>query len=84
VSSRPAHPPSLYQVIATELRTAIATGTLPPGTLLPTVKQLGASHHVSRCTAHRAITMLATEHLVTVSRSHRAIVNQPQGGEPQP
>jgi integrase len=70
-----ARPPSPYRVIAAELRTAIRTGTLPPGSTLPTVKQLGARHHVAPCTAHRAIAVLAAEHLVTVSRGRRAVVN---------
>jgi integrase len=83
--SRRALPPSPYQVIATELRTAITAGSLPPGAVLPTVKQLGARHHVSPCTAHRAITVLAAEHLVTVSRGRRAIVNhQTNGSKPSP
>jgi hypothetical protein len=60
-------PPSPYEVIATELRNAIRAGTLPPGTPLPTVQQLAATHHVAPSTAHRAITLLAHEHLITVT-----------------
>ena len=41
---RPTHP---YQVIAAELRAAILAGALPAGTVLPTVTQLGARHHVA-------------------------------------
>jgi integrase len=73
-SSRPTRPPSPYQVIATELRTAILNGTLPAGATLPTVKQLSARHQVAASTAHRAIAVLAAENLVTVSRGHRAII----------
>jgi hypothetical protein len=72
--SRPVRPPSPYQVIAAELRTAILNGTQPAGAALPTVKQLGARHHVAASTAHRAVAVLAAEHLVTVSRGRRAIV----------
>lgn len=46
-----ARPPTLYQVIAAELRTAIRTGSLLPGTPLPTVKQLAVAHHVAPGTA---------------------------------
>jgi hypothetical protein len=48
---------------------------LPTGAALPTVEQLAATHHVAPSTAHRAITVLANEHLVTVSRGSRAIAN---------
>jgi integrase len=64
-----------YQVIAAELRAAILNGALPTGAALPTVKQLGARHHVAPSTAHRAIAMLAAENLVTVSRGRRAVVS---------
>jgi DNA-binding transcriptional regulator YhcF (GntR family) len=39
------------------------------------VQQLAATHHVAPSTAHRAITLLAREHLITVSRSRRAVAN---------
>ncbi|MFL6125075.1 tyrosine-type recombinase/integrase [Actinophytocola sp.] len=70
-TSRPASP---YQAIAAELRTAIRNGTLPPGTPLPTVQQLAATHHVAPSTAHRAIALLAREHRITVTRGRRGIV----------
>lgn len=74
VPSRPARPPSPHQMIAAEIRAAILDGTLPPGAALPSVKQFAARHHVAANTAHRAIAVLAAEHLVTVSRGRRAIV----------
>jgi integrase len=73
-SSRPQNP---YQVIADELRTAILDGTLPDGSILPTVKEIAIQYHVSASTAHRAITVLVHERLVIVSRGHRAIVSHP-------
>jgi integrase len=74
--ARRVRPRSPYRVMATELRTAIQTGALPSGTTLPTVEQLGARYHVHSTTAHRAIALLAHEHLITVSRGRRAIVNR--------
>jgi hypothetical protein len=71
--SRPT-PPSPYRVIADELRTAILNGTQPAGAILPTVKHLAARYHVATSTAHRAVAVLAAEHLVTVSRGRRATV----------
>lgn len=77
---RRVRPRSPYQMIAAELRTAILTGALPSGTTLPTVEQLGARHHVHPTTAHRAIALLAHEHLITVSRGRRAvIIHTPDG-----
>jgi integrase len=75
-----AQPASLYSTIAAERRTAITTGALPPGTTLPTVQQLAATHHVAPSTAHRAITLLAREGLVTVTCGRRAIANSPGPG----
>lgn len=68
-------PVSPYKVIAAELHTANCDGTLPPGTTLPTVQQLAATHHVAPSTAHRAIAMVAREHRVTVSCGRRAIAD---------
>jgi integrase len=75
-----ARPVSPYQVIASELRTAIRDGTLPPGATLPTVLQLATTHHVASSTAHRAITVLAREHLITVTRGRRAVASPPPPG----
>lgn len=72
----PATSPSPNQVLVAELRTAIRDGIVPAGTILPTVKQLGARHHVTASTTHRAVAVLAAENLVTVSRGCRAIVTQ--------
>jgi DNA-binding GntR family transcriptional regulator len=52
-------------VIAADLRSAIRAGSLPAGTALPTVTQLGARYHVAPSTIHRAVALLAAEHLVT-------------------
>lgn len=62
-------------MIAAELRTAIHTGILTPGAPLPTVQQLAVTHHVAPSTAHRAIAVLAEEHLITVTRGRRATTN---------
>ena len=70
-------PRSPYKIIADGLRSAILSGALPDGCTLPTVKELAIRHHVSPATAHRAITMLARERLITVSRGHRATVHHP-------
>jgi integrase len=63
-----APPTRPYQAIAADLRTAISTEALPPGT---TLHQLAATHHVAPSTAHRALTRLAREDRVTITRSRR-------------
>lgn len=80
LATRPApttRPASLYRTIAAQLRTAIGDGTLPSGAALPTVQQLATTHHVAPSTAHRAITLLAHEHLIIVTRGRRAVVTSP-------
>ncbi|RSN31344.1 site-specific integrase [Amycolatopsis sp. WAC 04169] len=65
-----------YETIAAELRTAIADGTLTPGSALPTIQELATIHHVAPSTAHRAIAQLTRQHLITVTRGCRARVNK--------
>jgi integrase len=70
----PPQPAGLYQHIAADLRNAITNGTYPTGSFLPTNRELTTNYHASTGTIHRAITQLAEQHLITVSRSHRATV----------
>jgi integrase len=70
----PPSPRGPYEVIAANLREQIHDGRLAPGDLVPTTKDLAAAHNVSIATAHRAITVLAAERLIDVSRGRRATV----------
>lgn len=63
-----------HKRIAAHLRGAIESGVLAPGDALPTVKALAQRYEVVPSTAHRAITSLASEGLVVVSRGKRAAV----------
>jgi integrase len=63
-----------YEVIASELRARIQGGELQSGALLPTVVELAQRYSVSVGTAHRAISLLADEGLIAVSRGRRAVV----------
>jgi len=76
-TTNPTPPPNPYQTIADNLRTAIHNDTLQHGNTLPTIKDLATQYHVAPSTAHRAIAVLATEGLVTVSRGRRATINHP-------
>lgn len=65
---------SPFEKIAEALRARIRSGELKPGDALPTVAEIAVSNTVAVGTAHRALTMLKSEGLVTVSRGRRAIV----------
>jgi integrase len=65
---------SPYRRIAADLRGAIVSGVLAPGAHLPTVDELSARYSVSRGTAQRAVAVLRTAGLVTVSKGRRAVV----------
>lgn len=54
----------LYQKIFADLREAIATGELAPGSQLPTEKELSESYQVSRITSKRALTELEQAGLI--------------------
>lgn len=53
-----------YRVIADELRERIESGTIPPGTLLPTESALTAEFRASRGTIRQAIAVLREAQLV--------------------
>jgi len=65
---------SPYRRIAADLRGAIVSGVLTPGMQLPTVGELSERYAVSHGTAQRAVAVLRTAGLVTVSRGRRAVV----------
>jgi GntR family transcriptional regulator len=55
----------LYRRIAAELRDAICSGQLPPGSQLPTEQELGDRYEVSRNTVRLALGLLANEGMIT-------------------
>ena len=55
----------LYQRIAADLRRAITTGELPPGSQLPTEQELGERYGVSRNTVRLALAQLTNEGVIT-------------------
>jgi molybdate-binding protein/DNA-binding transcriptional regulator YhcF (GntR family) len=57
-------PPAGYRAIAAEIARRIATGALPPGARLPTVREAAASWAVNVNTVHRAYALLAARGLV--------------------
>jgi integrase len=71
---RPKKPKGPYESIAADLRAQIVSGELQPGDQLPTVVQLAAEYTVAAGTAHRAMALLQTEGLISVTRGRRATV----------
>lgn len=63
-----------YQVIAEALREQIRIGHFSPGDQLPTVAELAVANSVAVGTAHRALTLLREEGLISVARGRRATV----------
>lgn len=75
------HPPR--RQLADALRAQIADGAYPPGSKLPSYRQLRDSHRVALNTAQAAIRMLATEGLVEIRPASGAYVRSaPDGTEP--
>jgi len=58
----------LHQQLTRQIRTAILSGRLPGGTLLPSIRQLARDARVSVITAQRTLTDLELEQLIEVRR----------------
>lgn len=69
--------PPRYQQIARILRAAMADGTYPVGSLLPTEAELCARHDVSRHTVRDALRLLAEDGLVMRKRRAGTMVTAP-------
>ncbi|MBD5461108.1 MAG: GntR family transcriptional regulator [Lachnospiraceae bacterium] len=55
----------LYEVIYDDLLSGIQNGTYPPGSRLPSEKELSEQYGVSRITSKKSLEMLADENLIT-------------------
>ncbi|GAA0826494.1 GntR family transcriptional regulator [Streptosporangium amethystogenes subsp. fukuiense] len=62
--------------IAADLRADIASGQLPPGGKLPSVRDLAERYEVSRTTAGKALILLKTDGLVTTRHGSGAYVRE--------
>jgi len=60
-------PTALYQHIADQLRDAIRSGRLAPGSQLPTEQELGERYDVSRNTVRLALAQLANEGMISTA-----------------
>jgi DNA-binding GntR family transcriptional regulator len=67
-SGTPSPPRALHQLVADELRTAIASGRLEPGSRVPSERELAARFAVSRATIVSAFNLLRGEGLLESRR----------------
>jgi GntR family transcriptional regulator len=74
---RRSEPRSRHAAIAAALRAAIDSGTLVPGTPLPSEAQLSARFDVSRGTVRQALAALRAEGAITGGRGRPPIVARP-------
>ena len=65
--------------LANALRAQIAGGAFPPGSKIPSYRQLRDSHHVALNTAQAAIRMLAADGLVEIRPASGAYVREVPG-----
>jgi GntR family transcriptional regulator len=66
--------------LADALRAEIEAGAYPPGSKIPSYRQLRDIHHVALNTVQAAIRMLAAEGLVEIRPAQGAYVRDPQEG----
>lgn len=58
---RPSDPEPIYRQIVAQVRRLVAGGQLEPGTLLPSVREVAATHAVNPMTVSRAYGLLESE-----------------------
>jgi GntR family transcriptional regulator len=66
----------LYQRIAADLRRAISSGELPPGSRLPTEQELGERYGVSRNTVRLALAELTNEGVIASTQGRGTFVRE--------
>ena len=76
----PRSPVPLYAQIAERLRLAIASGEVPAGTALPSVRQLAAELRVNPATVVQAYRDLEGESLIVMRQGAGTFVNDVQPG----
>lgn len=69
----------IYLRIEEEIRNRIASGVYPPGSQLPTEKELVDEFQVSRLTISKSLSNLVGEGLVTRTRGRGSFINRPVG-----
>jgi len=70
----PGAPEPIYRQIGAQLRRLIASGQLPPGAELPSVRDVAVQHAVNPMTVSRAYSQLEAEGLLTRLRGKGMVV----------
>lgn len=70
----------IYQQISAQLRRLIASGQLPPGEVLPSVRDMAVQHAINPMTVSRAYCQLEGEGLLTRLRGKGMVVAQSAHG----
>jgi GntR family transcriptional regulator len=71
-----ARPLPPYLQLAEDLRRRIASGSLPPGTRLPSVLGLAAEYQVAQVTVQKALRVLKDEGLVIAYAGYGTFVSE--------
>ncbi|TQS19874.1 GntR family transcriptional regulator [Microbispora sp. KK1-11] len=71
-----------YMQIADELRGQIRSGSLPPGTALPSINQLCERYEVSASVVKAAISVLRTEGLIVGQQGKGVFVREQESAGP--
>lgn len=68
-----------YRRLADEFRAAVSDGRYPPGSQLPSERELMEQHHVSRGTVRQTFSQLQHEGIISSRRgSRRTVINTPR------
>ncbi len=65
---------SLYRKVAEDIKSAIAAGTYPPGSLLPSEAELAERYGLSRGTVRQAFAALRADGVIASRRGARRVV----------
>lgn len=68
-----------YRRLAMRLRWELKEENMPPGTKLPSTRELSDKHNATRRTVTRALHLLADEGLITVVHGRGSYVQDPEG-----
>lgn len=71
-----------YERVAAKIGEEIAKGTRPPGSMLPSIRDLMATYKVSKTTMENVIRLLSDRGLVRAERGRGTVVLDRQGGHP--
>ena len=81
---QPAAPQPIYRQIAEQVRRLVAGGQLAPGALLPSVRDVAATHAINPMTVSKAYSQLEAEGVLERQRGKGMAVAARAGADPGP